>query len=168
MPITKNAKEPIGTRKKWPSLTVPVGYLKENGAELEAVDFPKLYAIIGTIFGSSGAGKFKLPDTRGGFDRNLDDGAGIDAGRALGVRQSHLTASHTHSAAQSAHSHSLTGPNGSGSGASNSGFNYSSGSTSGNSSDTTNPTTPAVTVYATGGAETRPINDAFLSIIRAY
>lgn len=49
-----------------PSLapTVPKGFLLCDGSEVNVTDYPELFEVIGTIFGSSDSTKFKLPDLR--------------------------------------------------------------------------------------------------------
>ncbi|MDM8920346.1 phage tail protein [Escherichia coli] len=65
---------PVGVPVPWPSATPPTGWLKCNGAEFSAVEYPKLAKAYPTN---------KLPDLRGEFIRGWDDGRGIDTGRAL-------------------------------------------------------------------------------------
>ena len=113
------------------------GWLKANGAVLLRAAYPKLFAKIGTAYNTGGelSTQFRLPDWRGVFPRCLDDGRGIDSGRALnnalqpsqnlshahgasvaadGVHnhaaESYAAGSHIHSAwtdAQGAHAHSV-------------------------------------------------------------
>lgn len=170
MPITKSSKEPIGTRKKWPSLTVPAGYLKENGAAISRADYAKLFAIIGVVFGAGdGSTTFNLPDSRGTHDRALDDGRGYDAGRTLGSYQGDGNKSHKHTATQSAHTHSInlieiiqnSGPAGSGPG-------YNNDIDTASRTGATNSTAPSITVNLDGQIEATVKNYAYLSIIRAY
>lgn len=47
----------------------PVGYLKCDGTEYLREDYPDLFAVIGTIYGSSDSTTFKVPDFRGVFLR---------------------------------------------------------------------------------------------------
>lgn len=56
----------ISTGMIIPSLigTVPRGYLLCDGSELKVSEFPELYNVIGTIFGSSDSTKFNLPDLK--------------------------------------------------------------------------------------------------------
>lgn len=46
------------------SSIVPEGFLLCDGSEVNVVDYPELYEVIGTTFGSSDSTKFCLPDLR--------------------------------------------------------------------------------------------------------
>lgn len=59
----------IGSPIAWPTLNVPNGYLKCNGAVFDKKIYPKLAEVY-----SSGI----LPDLRGEFIRGCDDGRGVD------------------------------------------------------------------------------------------
>lgn len=70
----------------------PLGFIRCNGFEPNKEAFPDLYAAIGDTWGTTtfNDGRyFKLPDTRGQFERDLDDGKKLDpdTARALGSRQ---------------------------------------------------------------------------------
>lgn len=65
----------------------PKGYLKANGATLLREEFPDLFAVIGTTYGSDTELDFKLPDLRGEFIRGYDDGRGVDTSREFGSNQ---------------------------------------------------------------------------------
>jgi microcystin-dependent protein len=43
---------------------IPLGFLLCDGSELNIADYPELYSVIGTTFGSSDSTKFCLPDFR--------------------------------------------------------------------------------------------------------
>ena len=59
--------------------TVPKGFLICDGKVLKKADFPELFLVIGTQFGSGeGKGTFNIPDFRGVFLRGQDQGAGRD------------------------------------------------------------------------------------------
>ena len=67
---------------------MPTGWLKCNGALLSRTTYAALFAVIGTTYGAGdGSTTFALPDLRGEFLRGLDDGRGVDGGRALGSAQ---------------------------------------------------------------------------------
>ncbi|MCG9083935.1 phage tail-collar fiber domain-containing protein [Laribacter hongkongensis] len=73
----------------------PTGWLKANGAAVSRTAYSALFAAIGTKFGGGdGVTTFNLPDLRGEFLRGLDDGRGLDPGRALGSVQSENTPRH--------------------------------------------------------------------------
>ncbi|HFV6640815.1 TPA: phage tail protein [Escherichia coli] len=65
---------PVGVPVPWPSVTPPTGWLKCNGADFSAEEYPELAKVYPTN---------KLPDLRGEFIRGWDDGRGVDSGRAL-------------------------------------------------------------------------------------
>lgn len=121
--------------------TVPSGFLKCNGAAISRTTYATLFATIGTTYGvGDGSTTFNVPETRGEFIRNLDDGRAIDSGRVIGTAQADAFKSHTHTGSPSL----FTNPAGTG-----------GGSASGGSTNS----------GATGGTETRPRNIAFLSCI---
>lgn len=64
------------------------GYLKCDGSNVSSVIYSALWAALGTTWGAgSSTTTTKLPDLRGRFARFFDDGAGLDAGRAMGTYQ---------------------------------------------------------------------------------
>lgn len=66
----------------------PTGWLKCNGAAISRAAYANLFAAIDTTYGAGdGVLTFNLPDLRGEFIRGLDDGRGVDIGRAIGVAQ---------------------------------------------------------------------------------
>jgi microcystin-dependent protein len=105
---------PVGTTI-WTNGTVaPAGTLKENGALVSRTSFPRLWAFANSsnnivseatwVGGSTGAFStgdlsttFRLPDSRGEFFRALDDGRGVDSGRAMTTHQADSLKDHTHS-----------------------------------------------------------------------
>jgi phage-related tail fiber protein len=77
--------------------TAPTGFLKCNGATISRTTYADLFAVIGTTYGSGdGSTTFALPDLRGEFLRSLDDGRGVDSGRAIGTTQTQKTEDHQH------------------------------------------------------------------------
>jgi phage-related tail fiber protein len=68
--------------------STPAGFLKCNGAAVSRTTYSALFSAIGTTYGAgNGSTTFTLPDLRGEFLRCLDDGRGIDSGRAMGTFQ---------------------------------------------------------------------------------
>lgn len=68
--------------------TAPAGWLKANGAAVSRTTYAKLFAAIGTTYGSGdGSTTFNIPDMRGYFPRALSDGVSLDSGRAIGSKQ---------------------------------------------------------------------------------
>lgn len=85
---TANSYCPSGQIGLFATDYAPTGWLKANGAVLSRTVYTNLFATIGTRFGAGdGHSTFNLPDLRGEFPRFLDDGRGVDAGRALGSFQ---------------------------------------------------------------------------------
>lgn len=172
----------------------PTGWLKRNGAMLLKADFPALWnwALHSGLVVAWAAGKisfenvdtdnFKLPDTRGYFDRPWADGASMDSGRTFGSVQGDDNKGHTHAAtgltftgsALPGHSHTIRSSAGSGGGASAqanpSGGGGDGGSNFGNPLTSVSAGTPSGTIggntASSGGAESRPHNTAPLGIIK--
>lgn len=150
--INKTGGVTAGHRIKWPGTSAPVGYLKENGAAISRTTYAALFAVIGTTFGAGdGVTTFNLPDTRARFERNLDDGKGVDAARALGTMQAGQMPSHSHTTVFN----DITGAG--------NWVSYTGGS----------QTAPAVVTVptssvggVTNGSENRPDNYAFLACIK--
>ena len=118
----------------YPKNTPPVGYLAMMGQSISQVAYPILYSLYGAT----------LPDMRAYFIRGLDNGRGIDIGRAvLSVQDDEFET----------HNHTIPDVNviNSGSiGFQGTGYQFASKSTD-----------------STGGTETRPKNIAFLYIVKA-
>lgn len=84
----KKLSNPVGTVIHVATSSAPFGYLKANGAAVSRTTYSALFALIGITFGAGdGSTTFNLPDLRGEFLRALDDGRGVDTGRALGSAQ---------------------------------------------------------------------------------
>lgn len=87
----------VGQVSAFASANPPAGWLRCNGAAVSRTTYADLFAAIGTRFGAgNGATTFNVPDLRGEFVRGLDEGRGIDSGRALGTVQSDSLRSHDH------------------------------------------------------------------------
>ena len=78
---------PVGSVIAFAAATPPTGWLSCNGQYLSRVSYPRLFAVIGTTFGSSDSSNFRLPDMRGEFVRGWDEGRGVDVGRGFGSWQ---------------------------------------------------------------------------------
>ncbi|MGR9913129.1 phage tail-collar fiber domain-containing protein [Escherichia coli] len=150
---------PVGVPVPWPSATPPTGWLKCNGADFSAEEYPELAKAYPTN---------KLPDLRGEFIRGWDDGRGIDAGRVLLSIQTGMLEKHRHIVVA------------------NDGYDtkdewelatiFKKTYTQGRGLDATNTggsLIPSPTLHSrgsignTGGSETRPRNIAFNYIVRA-
>lgn len=125
--------------------TVPVGWVKANGALLSRTTYADLFAAVGTYYSAGdGSTTFGIPDYRGEFLRGWDDSRGVDAGRSLGSSQSDDLKSHTHTTTVNGTGNLADA--GAGPATMYSAFNTVTG--------------------ATGGAETRPRNVAAMFCIR--
>ncbi len=149
--------------------SAPTGWLKANGAAVSREAYAPLFAAIGTTYGAGdGFTTFNLPDMRGVFPRGLDDGRGIDSGRALGSYQADELKSHGHSGettTNGSHRHS---------------YSETDYENDNNGPISLGPDASIVTKYtsysgshkhdlqidSTGGPETRPKNVAVLACIK--
>jgi microcystin-dependent protein len=166
-----SARVPSGVMLYYAAGSTPAGWLRCNGAAVSRSTYADLFAAIGTTYGvGDGSTTFNLPNPRGKFIRVLDEGAGIDPSRALGSYQADEIKSHTHSATSSVtdsgHSHNIPadvrdGANGGGS------FAQANEIVNGAATSVALTGISVTTVVSpTGGAETRPKNDAFPMIIK--
>ncbi|WP_097337913.1 tail fiber protein [Escherichia coli] len=135
---------PVGVPVPWPSATPPTGWLKCNGADFSAEEYPELAKAYPTN---------KLPDLRGEFIRGWDDGRGVDSGRTILSLQGDTFKAHDHYFQEI---WGATGPDGTGG-------QYVVGA------DATGARINLKTIAtnAPGGSETRPRNIAFNYIVRA-
>lgn len=93
----KNGRIPAGACMPFAAITAPSGWLKCNGAAVSRTVYADLFAAIATVWGvGDGSTTFNIPDYRGVFVRGLDEGAGLDTGRTIGVYQADSFKSHTH------------------------------------------------------------------------
>ena len=73
----------------WPGGAIPTGWLECDGSAVSRTTEASIFDAIGTTYGAGdGSTTFDLPDLRGMFVRGLDEGRGLDVGRALGSDQS--------------------------------------------------------------------------------
>ncbi|MFG1487653.1 phage tail protein [Oceanospirillum sp. HFRX-1_2] len=114
----------------FPATKAPLGWLKANGASLSRIVHKRLWEfakasgnlisqalkdsnplLYGAAFGDGdGVTTFTIPDRRGRFERNWDDGRGIDLGRSISETQEGMIESHGHDASSSvAGSHAHAG-----------------------------------------------------------
>lgn len=111
-----------GTMLPFAGSAVPEGYLLCDGRAVKRIDYPNLYAVIGTTWGAGESGTFNLPDSR---ERSLlgattgDFALGSSGGikdLALAVENlpvhSHEVddPGHTHGATTGAHTHTVIDP----------------------------------------------------------
>ncbi len=119
----------------------------------------------GFVFADNGDGTFRVPDTRAMFQRNWDDGRGLDTGRVFGRTQASQNLAHNHTGTtdvQGAHQHLF---NGFGSGsvivASGPGISFGTDVTSIGGAHN-----HGVTINNSGGSEARPLNFALLNVLK--
>ena len=89
-------------------------WLKCDGTAVRRTTYAGLFAKLSTTYGAgNGSTTFNLPDFRGVVPRGLDEGRGLDTGRALSnAVQADQNKSHTHGAssdAQGTHQHEFSG-----------------------------------------------------------
>lgn len=126
--------------------STPAGFLNCDGALVSRTIYASLFSVIGTVYGAGdGATTFALPDLRGEFIRALDEGRGVDVGRAIGTAQADGLKSHTHN------------------------FQYTSQGAAAGGTNVMRQVAGSIYdgVQATGGTETRPRNVALLCCIFA-
>lgn len=88
---------PTGTTIQFAGAFAPSGFLKENGAAVSRTTYANLFNVIGTNYGAGdGSTTFNLPDSRGEFIRGVDDGRGVDPGRAMFTWQDSDNKAHSH------------------------------------------------------------------------
>ncbi|WP_176074333.1 phage tail protein [Brucella intermedia] len=81
--ITSNGVRP-GTIVDYAGVTAPSGYLMCFGQLVNIVDFPALFAVLGTTYGGNGATTFGIPDARGRVTAGKDNMGGTAANRLTG------------------------------------------------------------------------------------
>ena len=120
--ILKNGKRidgctdtlPVGTVQPFLGLTPPLGYLVCQGQLVSKLEYPELYNICKSIFGTETETHFYLPDLRGKTIAGYDSGDSSmnSIGKLLGTKtHTHTSAAHTHTIAGHTHStgnHTLT------------------------------------------------------------
>lgn len=169
--------------------SAPTGWLKANGAAIAVATYAAVATAIycGDANNATAAWGYRctnpaspsttrsttgtyivLPDLRGEFPRGWDDGRGVDSGRSLWSAQSHLLASHNHTASSSTdgdHTHGVNyGVPGGGKAVTQDSGIY--GDPTGLNTTYAGNHGHTITVNSTGGAETRPRNIALLACIK--
>ncbi len=88
---------PSGAVMPFAMAATPAGWLACDGSAVSRATYAALFAAVGTVWGvGDGVTTFNLPDLRGEFVRGLDNGRGVDAGRALGTTQAGQVQAHHH------------------------------------------------------------------------
>jgi len=95
--IATVSKRPAGIVEYFAGSSAPAGSIIADGTALSRSTYAELFSAIGVTYGTGdGSTTFNLPDLRGEFIRGLDNGRGLDVGRALGTEQSHSLQRHNH------------------------------------------------------------------------
>lgn len=154
----------------------PPGWLLCDGSQQSRTAYAPLFAAIGTAWGSGdGTTTFNVPDLRGRFLRGVDQGTGNDPGprttilpggnlTGVGTLEQQAFANHGHNVVDPGHLHPSWATF-SGSNLPAGGFNYA-GSPNANPSGPTGLAATGISITATGGNETRPVNAAVNYIIK--
>jgi len=87
--IAQASALPVGAQVSFPVNKVPPGFLERDGSVKSVAAYPDLAAFLGGAFnrGDEGAGNFRLPESRGEFERGWDHGRGADPDRFVGSYQ---------------------------------------------------------------------------------
>ena len=155
---------PVAEIKYFATQTAPVGYLVADGSAVSRTTYFRLFAAIGTTFGTgNGSTTFNLPNLLGEFIRGWDAGRGVDVGRLFGSGQLSQNLSHNHTTYDPGHSHQLVtnGVSADRVGPAEGALHQGSGKVS--SGTTVNAT--GLVVNSSGGNESRPRNVAMLPCI---
>jgi microcystin-dependent protein len=124
--VSANESVPVGAIFFMPGTTAPAGSIKANGALLNRVDFPALWAYAqvsgnlvsdatwlagayGSFSTGNGTTTFRVPDTRGYHVRSWDDARGVDTSRSIGSSQADDNKIHAHSITDQIHAHQELG-----------------------------------------------------------
>lgn len=105
---TDNSVLPTGALSYYGGTSPPLGFLFCDGSSLSQTAFSRLFSVIGTAYGSSGASLFSLPDSRSRMIRGSAPGSG--GADAVTIGLANLPA-HNHAfgdsatASQVSHSH---------------------------------------------------------------
>ncbi len=165
-----DALVPTGAILPFTGTTIPAGFLACDGTPVSRTDYAALFAVIGISFGEGDKiATFNLPDLRGRFVRGADGGTGRDpdrasrtaslpggaTGDAIGSLQGSAFASHGHGISDPGHQHFAA--YGGACGCNNGGQDLTVGFVNTSVHNTSSVGT-GVSVQATGGSETRPVN----------
>lgn len=83
-----DAMFPAGEVCMFATGVMPSGFIPCDGRSLSRAAYPRLFTVLGTLYGAVDASSFNVPDFRGEFLRGWSAGrAGVDTGRAMGTWQ---------------------------------------------------------------------------------
>ena len=104
---------PAGMVMNWAGATAPAGWAFCDGSSVATTVYPDLFAIIGTTYGSVGAGFYNLPSTGGRVIRGLGIAPYATRGTTGGADSVTLSANqlpaHTHPITDPGHLHPAVG-----------------------------------------------------------
>lgn len=173
---------PVGAIVNFPTATAPSGYLVCAGQLVSRVTYASLWTFaqasgniaatdaawqVGQFSPGNGSSDFRLPQYGGYFLRSLDQGNGIDTGRAIGTAQGGQNQSHNHGVNDPGHQHGGVGypeQPGLGEGYAVPGNAYDQ--THRDKSGFTYAVGTGISIQNQGGTEARPINVSVLTCIK--
>lgn len=104
---------PAGMVMNWAGPTAPAGWAFCDGASVAVTTYPDLFAVIGTTYGSVGAGFYNLPSTGGKVVRGLGiapyNTRGTTGGADSVILSTDQIPAHTHPVTDAGHAHDSTG-----------------------------------------------------------
>lgn len=110
VPPVPGAIIPVGALIWSSSKLVPQGYLFCDGSAVKRLQYPTLFSVIGTTFGSGdNQSTFNLPDLSGQIIRGWGPVNALDPDREFGSKQQNLLGSHHHPIV-GAHTHGVIDP----------------------------------------------------------
>lgn len=155
---------PPGTMIQFAGTSAPSGYLWCDGSAVSRTVYARLFAAIGTTWGSGdGSSTFNLPNSQGAFFRGSGDGLNPST-RAVGSYEADDVKPHSHTITDPGHTHDSNGRTDGGSGSGRSYATPSSPTVTLSSMVLSNTT--GITINNSTGTESRPKNYAVLWCIK--
>ena len=153
---------PTGGMMMWGTASAPTGYLLCNGAAVSRSTYSALFAVLGTAYGSGdGSTTFNLPDFRDRFPV----GAGTTySANSQGGSKDAIVVSHTHTATDSGHTHTLDNPRQAQGGVVGGFSNTPTAGNSGGTIATTDSGTANITVSTNGSSGTNANLPPYLGV----
>lgn len=102
---------PTGTILAYAGISPPPGFLYCNGDSISRTNYPNLFSVISTRYGSSNSSSFNIPDLRdrtvfGSLSNNLNSNPTYQFSNLKSIEEPNLP-SHTHSSSLTSHSHTV-------------------------------------------------------------
>jgi hypothetical protein len=102
---------PAGSLIWYASPRTPTGYLLCDGSTVKRLQYPKLFAALGSTFGpGDGVTTFNLPDLRGKYVRGWGPVNSLDYERPFGSSQGDSLGEHRHKITDPGHTHQVNDP----------------------------------------------------------